>query len=173
MLGRPPKPTELHIAQGTFRKHRHGGKDSGTQAGVPKPPAWLTDVYEDEADKKAIKGLWRHYADLLTDRGVLTTDNGAALALLCQVTFRHQKTAAKVDRLAEPYYETTTAQGDVKYVTHPLVTQLQQLTRELRTQLQSWGLDATSRHKASKVEAPKPNSKWDTLKRVSSMPDAS
>lgn len=42
--GRPPKPTAEHIADGTYRPHRHDGRlDARLEPGLPVPPQKLNE----------------------------------------------------------------------------------------------------------------------------------
>lgn len=43
MAGRPPKPTALHIIDGTYRKPRHGKRRVLPADGIGAPPEWFTD----------------------------------------------------------------------------------------------------------------------------------
>ena len=52
--GRPPKPTQLHVVQATFRSGRHAGRDDEIQPdGAPKKPGFL---------KGRAARIWKEYA---------------------------------------------------------------------------------------------------------------
>jgi len=55
-MGRPSKPTKLHVLQGTFRPGRHANRanEPDVQDGVGDPPAWMAGHALEE---------WRRCAD--------------------------------------------------------------------------------------------------------------
>lgn len=72
--GPAPKPSELRIADGTFRKDRHDGIRPG--GGAPEKPEWLEG---DAVD------IWQEVIELLgRTPGLLSAVDGFALSRYCQ-----------------------------------------------------------------------------------------
>lgn len=71
MAGRPPKPTALHILQGTYRKDRHSRDEPIPPPGEVLPPAWLS---------MEARRLWAEMAPTFIAMGVLTTADVTAFA---------------------------------------------------------------------------------------------
>jgi len=74
--GRRPKPTALHILEGTQRGPVK--REPSAPVGVPLMPERL------KVDEVAVE-KWNELAGILTRMGVLTTGDGEALATLCEV----------------------------------------------------------------------------------------
>jgi P27 family predicted phage terminase small subunit len=74
--GRRPKPTALHILEGTQRGPVK--REPSAPVGVPPMPERL------KVDEVAVE-KWHELAGILTRMGVLTTGDGEALATLCEV----------------------------------------------------------------------------------------
>lgn len=74
-VGRKPKPVELHMLAGTFRKDRHGGE---TQKPEPKEPEMPRGLLPPEGRK-----LWHSLAPQLAKMGLLSEMDGVALTMLC------------------------------------------------------------------------------------------
>jgi P27 family predicted phage terminase small subunit len=74
--GRRPKPTALHILEGTLRGPVK--REPAMPTGVPPMPDRL------KVDEVAVE-KWHELAGILTRMGVLTTGDGEALATLCEV----------------------------------------------------------------------------------------
>jgi P27 family predicted phage terminase small subunit len=75
--GRPRKPIEAHILEGTFRKDRHGERSSGArqvQGKPPRCPSWL--------DKEA-KAEWKRLTRRLAAMNLPTALDHCTLACLC------------------------------------------------------------------------------------------
>ena len=89
-MGRPRKPTEKHLLDGTFRKDRHGPvpADLGT-APPPVKPADLTGPAGE---------FWNRVTVLLA--GVVRDRDGEQLAELCRWWARVQKVGAALDKSA-------------------------------------------------------------------------
>jgi phage terminase small subunit len=77
MGGRPPKPTRLHILQGTGRAHRLKlrGREPVPSGSVGSPPDWLLP----EAQQ-----IWQEIVAAYGDAGVLTALDRSTLALFCE-----------------------------------------------------------------------------------------
>ena len=74
--GRRPKPTALHILEGTQRGPPR--REPSSPIGVPPMPERL------KVDEVAV-AKWEELAAILSRMGVLTTGDGEALATLCEV----------------------------------------------------------------------------------------
>lgn len=74
MKGRKPKPTVLHVLDGTFRADRHNADEPRPTAGAPSCPTWL--------DREA-KAEWRRIVPELERLGLLTVVDRAALTCYC------------------------------------------------------------------------------------------
>jgi P27 family predicted phage terminase small subunit len=81
-MPRPRKPTNLHIAQGTFRKDRHAGDEPQPQQGTPKAPRKLSE---------AARSAWKYYAPLLADCRVITLADRDTLACFCEAIARKRQ----------------------------------------------------------------------------------
>ena len=76
-MGNPRKPKSLHVLEGTFKKHRHDGRDEiELPPGVPEKPDWLN---------KFAAAEWDRLVPLLMDYGILSDVDGAALAVYCEL----------------------------------------------------------------------------------------
>jgi phage terminase small subunit len=77
MGGRPPKPTRLHILQGTGRPHRlrQRGREPIPSGTVGGPPSWLWP----EAQQ-----IWKEVVVAYGGAAVLTPADRTTLALFCQ-----------------------------------------------------------------------------------------
>lgn len=73
--GRPPKPVEKHVLDGTYRADRHGPLAGPAGATAP-PPAKPADLAGEAAE------LWDHLSRLLA--GVVCERDGTHLAELCR-----------------------------------------------------------------------------------------
>jgi P27 family predicted phage terminase small subunit len=76
MRGRPPKPTELHHLEGTFRLSRHRRRDREPRPalGVPSCPRGLS---------LGARREWRRIAPELAEMGLLSAQDRAGLAVYC------------------------------------------------------------------------------------------
>jgi P27 family predicted phage terminase small subunit len=91
MRGRTPQPVAYHIANGTYRRDRHGGTPQ-PQAAIPKAPAGM-----DAAARK----LWRYYAPRLVKVRVLTELDREALATYCSAAARRAKAESEIAKTGE------------------------------------------------------------------------
>jgi len=79
--GTKPKPTAIKIADGTYRKDRHGDPETEAKPppGLPQKPYWMT---EQSAE------VWDQVFPILDGMGVLTTADGNTLARYCNTFVR-------------------------------------------------------------------------------------
>ncbi|MGH9419660.1 MAG: hypothetical protein ACRD3J_06790 [Thermoanaerobaculia bacterium] len=82
MAGRPPKPTQVKILEGTFRPDR-------ARPDEPQPPAG--DILKPTFLKKRASELWDEYAPLLEKMGTLTVVDPHVLAEWCQLTAKMER----------------------------------------------------------------------------------
>jgi phage terminase small subunit len=83
-MPRSRKPKKLHLLQNTYRKDRHGDRDElELPPGVPEKPGFLNETAAAEWDKIAEK---------LSDYGILSDLDEAALAVYCELYSEFQST---------------------------------------------------------------------------------
>jgi len=83
-MGNPRKPKKLHVLQGTYKKNRHDGRDElELLPGIPKKPEYLNDIASKEWDKTVEK---------LSDYGIISDLDEAALAMYCELYSEFQST---------------------------------------------------------------------------------
>lgn len=101
--GRPRKPTALKKAQGTLRKHRELRNEWQPPAGAPDCPATLAGEALAE---------WQRVVPMLTESGVLTKADSAALEMYCRAWGMFQVFMTELER--EPMVEVPVQGGTVK-----------------------------------------------------------
>jgi P27 family predicted phage terminase small subunit len=79
MRGRKPIPPEMHIAMGTYRADRHGGRQAQPREGIPRCPSHL--------DKTA-RVEYRRVSRLLAECRVITEADLVPLACYAQAWSR-------------------------------------------------------------------------------------
>lgn len=90
-MGRPRKPLEKHLLDGTFRADRHGPPPD--DAGAVAPPVKPADLAGDASE------FWDRIVGVLA--GVVRDRDGEQLAELCRWWARIQKVGAALDK-AQP-----------------------------------------------------------------------
>lgn len=89
--GRPRKPDELKILDGSWRPDRDGSPSSQAVAdGDPKPPPYL---------KGEALAFWNQVVPGLVDNNVAKTRDSAELALMCEWWGRLRKFTRQLDRM--------------------------------------------------------------------------
>lgn len=88
MAGRPPKPLALHIADGTFRRDRHGG--TANASGAPEKPSGM--------QPEAV-ALWDMVTPELVKLSVVGSIDATVLRRLCEtwVLYRRALAVAELD----------------------------------------------------------------------------
>jgi P27 family predicted phage terminase small subunit len=135
--GRPRKPTALKIVDGTFRKDRaNANEPRPDRKRLPSPP---------HLDAGARK-IWRGYAKLLDDMGVLTVADRTALE--CLVMAHVDLTAARQALAARDglTYECYTKTG-VTIRLYPEVRLVNDATKRLHSWLSAFGITPADRNK--------------------------
>jgi phage terminase small subunit len=80
MPGRPPKPTKLHVLQGTYEAKRHAARNEPEPAGdLPRPPSLL---------RGEARAEWNRVVAAMGPTGVLTAADRALLTVHCQMWAR-------------------------------------------------------------------------------------
>lgn len=93
MPGRPKKPDDLHILEGTFREDRHGDPaERVILDGEPAPPEHLSD------DAKAI---WSVIVPPLTAAGVAKAADSVQLGIMVEWLARYRRYSAWLDKQGE------------------------------------------------------------------------
>ena len=83
MVGRKPKPTNLHLIEGTFNATRHAARSD-----EPKPQG---EVIRPTFVKGAAAKLWAQYAPGLIAQGVLTSWDVDMFGVWCVIMAGFQK----------------------------------------------------------------------------------
>ena len=96
MVGRKPKPTSMHLIQGTFNAARHADRSD-----EPKPQG---EVLKPAFVKGPAARLWKKYAPDLIAQGVLTSWDVDMFAVWCVLMSEFQKnpqgfTAAQMSQM--------------------------------------------------------------------------
>jgi len=140
--GRRPKPSALHILEGTQRGPRK--REPSAPVGVPPMPERL------EVEPVAVE-KWNELAGILSRMGVLTTGDGEALATLCEV---HAAEQACLLQLRASGAVSHTAAGGMK--PNPAGPMYRSLVAMKASLLSEFGLTPSSRTKlATQVEVKK------------------
>lgn len=96
-MGRPRKPTELHVLNGNPSKKKDLGKNEPKPAPIvetPKPPTWLN---------KYAKKEWKRLAPGLTRIGLLTEADIGSFVMLCQSYGRWEEYERDVEKNGSTY----------------------------------------------------------------------
>jgi len=159
-MGRKRKPTELHVLQGTGRKHRMNPNEPTPAAAIPDPPRFLKGYALEE---------WQEITVELYELGLLTTVDRTALAAYCQA-FRTWAEAVEAlelkPREGEPPLEKPqlallqrTKNGNV--IQSALVGIAHTAMEQMRKYLTEFGMTPAARAKAvAKKPGGKTESKW-------------
>src|SRR4051812_48448069 len=91
--GRPRKPDEVKILEGTFRPCRDGSPADAAQAdGEPGRPKHL---------KGEALALWKDMVPGLVARGIAKAVDAAELTLMCEWWARHRRFGRALDRMKD------------------------------------------------------------------------
>lgn len=163
MTGRPCKPTQLKVIQGTYRKDRAAANEPQPEkvSNVPKPPAYLT---------KYAKTLWVSLATELTEQGILTKIDIPALEACCEAYGQYRAaheavfhphdpdTGKRIKRTLEEYMDKRNSQ------TMPEYTAMTKAFNLFKTYLIEFGMTPASRGRISIPDSPE--EKTDTMERL-------
>ena len=156
--GRPPKPLQLHVLDGTFRPDRHGAAAAAAPelekvTRLPNAPAFLGAVGKRE---------WRRIGQELLDKEVLTKADMATFAAYC-ASLDRAIGAERALQLAGSY-TLMTPQGFEQ--ARPEVSIARQSWAEVRKFAQEFGITPSSRTRvrpAPSKPAAKSDSPWDQV----------
>jgi P27 family predicted phage terminase small subunit len=161
MAGRPKKPTQLKLIQGTFRKDRNSENEPEPEKviEIPKPPSYLT---------KYAKKLWKVLTAELIEQEILTKVDIPALEACCEAygraaheaVFRPRdlETGKLMKRTLAEYMKGRNSQ------TMPEYTAMTKAFNTFKTYLIEFGLTPASR---GRINIPKsPEEEADTMKRL-------
>ena len=157
-MGKARTPTALKLLKGTARKCRLNKNEPTPDVGVPEVP--------DHLSERAAR-VYREFAKLLLDMGVLTVADGFALEALAQAYCDHREATEFLDRMGSTVYAITRSSPDgvthEEFKQYPQVTQRNDADKRLRGWLQSFGLTPSDRSRVSTVVGDKSTSPWAAL----------
>lgn len=143
--GRPRKPRQLKVIEGTFRKDRNPGKEPEVPpvTQVPRPPAGLN---------RWARRMWRELTPIIVDNGVLGEVDLPAWEACCQqygiyrelydaITHTYDETGKRVRRSIAEYLAGQNSQ------TIPEYTAMNKAFAQMNTYLQQFGLTPASRNR--------------------------
>ena len=139
--GRPPKPTNLIKANGTFKQHRHADRLE-----LPNATPTMPFVSGDVATQ-----TFAHLSERLSRLGVLSDLDGYALQMLADA-WEDYTAARDVVRRLGATYETITEAGQVMIRPRPEVAMYQNAWDRMKKIIGEFGLTPSSRAKLGKKE---------------------
>jgi P27 family predicted phage terminase small subunit len=139
--GRPPKPTNLIKANGTFKKHRHADRLE-----LPNATPTMPFVSGDVATQ-----TFAHLSERLSRLGVLSDLDGYALQMLADA-WEDYTAARDVVRRLGATYETITEAGQVMIRPRPEVAMYQNAWDRMKKIIGEFGLTPSSRAKLGKKD---------------------
>lgn len=146
-MGRPRKPTHLHLISGTARKHRINPDEPRSTPGTPTPPSWLSP--------RAAEIFYEIVADL--DRiGTLAVEWGPLIADYASCREEVEVTSAVLEDLGRTY-TLRNAAGDVVFRARPEVGMRSSAMRRAQILRSELGLGPASKAKVSVSVATTPN----------------
>ncbi|TNE75502.1 MAG: P27 family phage terminase small subunit [Gammaproteobacteria bacterium] len=96
--GRPKKPTQLKVVDGSFRPDRDSqGAAASKPVGLPDCPVWLP---------KSAKKYWKDIGPRLADAGLISLLDGAAFAAHCDSVGKFEEVTRQLKELADMVDET-------------------------------------------------------------------
>jgi P27 family predicted phage terminase small subunit len=140
--GPAPTPTAILNARGSPRAGRNKAEPK-PESGLPARPAGLSPAAAEVWDAMS----------LIVAPGVLTRDNGQALARYCHGLLRWWKLAVWLDT-NEDTYTVKDQQGNIRHVRHPNVITYEKLGRDLMRMEQEFGLTPAARTRVQTVAPP-------------------
>lgn len=144
MRGRKPKPTTLHVAQGTFNATRHADRASEPRPDVKVPSAPAMVAKNDTASEE-----WERICRELLSLGLMTELDRGAIAAYCMSYSRWAEAEAN---LAD---ESLTVATEKSVIVNPLVTVANQAMENMRKFLIEFGMTPSSRARVRGTEQPK------------------
>lgn len=144
MAGRRPTPTALKIATGNPGRRPLNAREPKPEPGMPDPPATLSD---------GARRHWFGLVPILASMGILFRADSLAFVELCE-------TAAEIDdyradiRKKGRYQVVKTKSGAKFERQRPVVANLADASRRLKTWLIDFGLTPAARSKVNVPEQP-------------------
>ena len=141
-MGRPRKPTNLKVVQGTTRPDRLTKNEPIVPLSIPKCPSFLN------AEGKR---YWKKTAEQLDEAGLIGSTDGAMFALHCDSFGRYEQISRGLQTLEDLVIETPNGaqqQAALWQIRNKLWEQVQKSATE-------FGLSPASRCKISLPEKPK------------------
>jgi P27 family predicted phage terminase small subunit len=135
------KSPQQHLADGTYRKDRHGDKrlieNDTVLPKVPEVPSEFPN--EDKQDRFA--EWWGYYCQMLVDAGILVTRDLAVIRLLCKQHLLEEAAEAEMEGMEYVENEKGTVQA------HPAHIRRETALRQQQTLLVQLGLTPAARSK--------------------------
>lgn len=155
--GRPKKPKEMKVLEGTFRKDRDAGTPLVQPGAFPEPPAYLNDRQRELwADLERHCGAWIGTSDRLAVEGVVHVYD----LIRQNIDARAAGDGADAMLTAKVFMDEKGG-GAAEAKENPLISQQIKLWRELRGFLAILGLSPADRARVQVKETDgTPTSKW-------------
>ena len=148
--GRRPRPTAIHLLNGTFRKDHHGDKDAAkrraSKTKVAKSPACPADL------PPYAKSVWRALAKELKGDGILERVDRETLAAFCAACANRREAQARLTELGsvleEPVVDNEGNVVGTKYRGNPATPAVNQAMNQIRAFACEFGLTPAARARA-------------------------
>lgn len=135
MRGRPNKPKELKILEGTYRKDRdHGVLQFEKITEIPKPPTHLSRIG---------KQIWKEVTDILISVKILETIDIHTVAILCEELATYYEMTRKIKKVKSHTYRN----GANNLVKRPEIAIRNQAMKNATTLMAQLGLTPSMRQK--------------------------
>jgi len=162
MAGRPKKPTNLKLIQGTHRKDRVPEHEPEPEkvSEVPRPPSYLS---------KHAKKLWKTLAEELVEKGILTVVDLPALEVCCEAYGQYRAAQEAVFRPVDPKTGKRTKRTLSEYMkgrnsqTMPEYSSMTKAFYYFKAYLIEFGLTPASR---GRIDLPDSGEEEDPMKRL-------
>lgn len=154
-VGRPRKPTALHVLNGNPSKIKNLGKNEPKPAPIaPKCPAWLS---------KDAKKEWKRVAPELERLGLLTQLDMVALSGYCESWAQYKK-AIEFIHDHDDVYPITDAEGNIKYLQQvPQVSMANKAIANVRALCSEFGLTPSAR---GRIQVPGKEDQVDEMEKM-------
>lgn len=140
-MGRPRKPTQLHIVTGTARNDRMNPDEPQPGIEIPSCPPGLS---------AGAKTEWRRISPILEDMGLLSNMDRSALAAYCETYGRWMRSLKEIQKGGE-VIETPNGSLQVS----PWVSIARNAEKEIRQFCSEFGMTPASRSKVSATDPAK------------------
>lgn len=140
--GRKPQPTHLRLVKGNPGKRALPQNEPKPKTARPPKPANLPD--------STASKLWDVLEDELFNMGVLTTADGPALRMLCEVWARFFEARRIINQFGSMTYTTEGVAG-MQIKVHPAVGIMERAERSIRSWCSEFGLTPAARARVEKA----------------------